>query len=568
MTQHITALFIEWINYILGTLMPFHWPLYLLYGAFAAIFYLVGSRLIYFNKPDAPYMSPFIRVIAAYSEALGILLGAGLLIIAAVLAALGQASNVLGQLWYIVRTDAIASLAGMVAGCVISFAVIVRPIPQFERGGGLDDIHDLLRNFKEQNGYNPRPYFNFAKGCFIGKDKKGRPLYVPWAKLHETHIQVVGMTGSGKGVLMSLIAYQCVLAGQCVVWFDAKFDKYSARLMRAAAKEAGKTFNFINLNADQPPHVNPIRDASASDIEDGFVSTQDLRNKGTDADFYRGRDEDAAIEAAELAAEKGASSLPELYRLCANIEGITKQENFWRRFRKLAALMPINTRQGIDLKKAISQADVIYIVGSTDNERTKMCHKFMLVRVMQLIRQRDRSITQPAVCVILDEFKHMLSNTAFTAIAVLRDFNCHFVLAHQSLGDLYECSGVDPTAAYGAVVDNTSLKFVYKIGDADLAEKLAKAAGMKRTYVDSVSKSAGSSSAPAGNWSEAQTYLISPDVFTHLPMPTDRPGQACTGVLFGMGHARLFYVGPLTAEGPLPAPIPALEAGGTDKDLI
>ena len=46
--------------------------------------------------------------------------------------------------------------------------------------------------------------------------------------------------------------------------------------------------------------------------------------------------------------------------------------------------------------------------------------------------------------------------------------------------------------------------------------------------------------------------LIDQDVLTHLPMPSDREGQASVGVLFGVGVARLFRVGHIPTSGNLP----------------
>ena len=51
------------------------------------------------------------------------------------------------------------------------------------------------------------------------------------------------------------------------------------------------------------------------------------------------------------------------------------------------------------------------------------------------------------------------------------------------MGDFCSCAGIEPDEAYGAVVDNTALKIILKIGDTSYAEKLAMLSGQRRTYL-------------------------------------------------------------------------------------
>jgi hypothetical protein len=104
------------------------------------------------------------------------------------------------------------------------------------------------------------------------------------------------------------------------------------------------------------------------------------------------------------------------------------------------------------------------------------------------------------------------------------------------------------------VIDNTALKFVYRINDGEYAESLAKAAGRQRTFVEATTKGV-SDDTGHGGWSEQHIQYLNPDLLTHLPLPSDRPGQASTGVLLGWGNASLFYVGPMDATGDMPMPV-------------
>lgn len=444
------------------------------------------------------------------------------------------------------------------AAVAISLPITWRVIPSWERGGGLPDVKDLGRRFKKLDRYDPLPFVDIKKGCFLGRDDKGVATYVPWPKLRETHVQVLGMTGSGKGVAMSLVAYQTVLAGESLVWFDPKFDRYSPRILAAAAKRAGRPLYLVNLNPSSGPQLNPLLGANAFEIEELLVAAFDLRAKGTDGDFHRGKDEDAAAESAQIAIESGSPSIPGLYQACASRASITDQENFWRKFKKLTRLPAVNTTGGLNLSDAIAERAVIYIIGSADNEQVKMLQKLLLVRVMQIIKRRDRLARHAPTCVVLDEFKHMLSPSAFTGLGVIRDFDTHFLLAHQSIGDLSSCPGIDPAEAHGAVVDNTAIKIVYRIGDDEYAEKMSRVSGKRRTYVDNSSKHLDENGAAVGSWKEDKVQHIDMDLLTHLPMPSDREGQASVGVLFGVGNAKLFHVGPVLVPESRPMPVPVV----------
>ena len=534
------------------------------------ITWLTGKKLSRFAKPEYPKISTVIREIATIVSLLSlvaIVIFFSYSLIIYILAMLGfllsnqfqgdsffqVLSGTASQIWIVTNSSLRAILGGSVSGLILSVYLTYYQIPVWEHAEGLHDVKKLVKAFKKMNGYDPIPFINIQKGCFIGLDSQNKPIYVSWSKIRETHIQVIGTTGCGKGVLMTLIAYQSILAGEGLVWIDPKFDRFSPRILAAAARKAAKNFYFINLNPDQPPQLNPIAGAEAFEIEELLVSAFDLTGKGTDADFYRGKDQDAAIEASRLAIEKNALSVPELIQVCRSVESITSQENFWRKLCKLGDLEAIKTNGGVNLKDAILNGSVIYVVGSTDNERVKMLQKLLLVRINQIIKKQDRFKKHAPTCIVLDEFKYILSPNALTGLSVIRDFDAHCLLAHQSLGDLDSCAGITRAEAEGAVLDNTAIKIVYRLGDSSYAEKLSKNSGKRVVFVEQSGKNLDENNNSEGGWREMHVPLIDPDVLTHLPMPSDRAGQASVGVLFGVGVARLFHVGHIPIRGSLPA---------------
>lgn len=570
MFNSISILSLELVNYLVRLLSASTFSTLFLVSMLVIIFLVMGKKLSKFSKPEWPLLSPVVRKVSFIVYCFGYLASISFTIYVLILIVFTELGFILASsvsvlsaseilvfgalaLWKAMKSVFYAVLLGSGLGLSISLFFVTRIIPNFERGEGLHDINHLVKTFSKLNGYNPMPWIDIKRGCFVGLDANKKPIYVSWKKIRETHIQVIGTTGCGKGVVISLIAYQAVLAGEGLVWIDPKFDRFSPRILAAAAKQAAKNFYLINLNPEQPSQLNPFAGAEAFEIEELLVSAFDLKGKGTDGDFHRGKDEDAAIEASRLAIEKKALSIPELIQVCRSVESITSQENFWRKLCKLGDLEAIITTGGVSLKDAISSGAAIYIVGSTDNERVKMLQKLLLVRINQIIKKQDRFKKQPPTCIVLDEFKHVLSPTALTGLGVIRDYDAHCLLAHQSLGDLDSCAGITRAEAEGAVLDNTAIKIVYRLGDSSYAEKLSKNSGKRVVFVEQSGKNLDENSNSEGGWREMHVPLIDPDVLTHLPMPSDRGGQASVGVLFGVGVARLFHVGHIPIRGSLPA---------------
>jgi len=519
---------------------------YLLFGFSSLLLALIGQHFSGLSKPDAPYLSNVIKGVAKPIYMLGtagIGLSMFLLISLFILADIGDVSFF--KLWGIIKSEVLSWLGGIIAGLMIGLPLIWLVIPKWASGEGLTDTERTLNQLRKLSTYDPLKYIDVVRGCFAGlHHERKKPIYVPWAKINETNIQCLGATASGKNVEMLLIAYQCILAGQSVVWIDPKGDHRTPAVLLNAAKVVGKQLHYLNLNPNQPCQFNLLAGCSESEIEELLVAGFDLQGQGGDGDFYRGKDEDAAMLAASLAIKEQAHSIPELLQLCDTIPAITDQENFWRKFRKLASLPVIQTAKGLDLEAAIIRGDVVYVIGSCDNERVKMLQKMLLVRIMQIIKKRDRFADNQPVCVVLDEFKHLVSPTALNALAVVRDFNSHFMLAHQSIGDLDEAANISYAAAYGAVVNNTALKVIFKISDTVFAKQIAELAGTKKIFKENTSKSSSQVDGQIksnGSWIEDRDYRIPAEVITGLPMPKDRSNQAVVGVLHGVGDTQLLY---------------------------
>lgn len=437
---------------------------------------------------------------------------------------------------------------------------------------GLSDIRKAMEEFADLLPYDPTPYFDIKKGLFVGLDldRNHQPVYVPWHKLHKTHTQVVGTTGSGKGVATTMMLWQCALAGECVVIFDPKFpgDQFGPSVLNRLAHEHNIPFYFVNLSPDlpneledqfpqNPPQFNLFAGCSQAQLESMLNTAFCLEEKGTEGDHYRLYDRVANVDvcARTFAQTKqitfhhlvaAANQSPEI---CAE-QGKEKALDYKLKLQQMATLNVINTLQGLDLPAILNQNAILYIIGNYEHDQTLRLQKMLLVRLMQILGKRDRrNKNLRKVAMMLDELKYMLSPGALQSLGLVRDKGCHIFLAHQTLGDLRQCPGLDQQAVTAAVKGNTSIKLIYKITDPDDTGRWAETLSGKIVVLQqSTHMQQGAFHASEGQFRQIERPLLTINELTSLP--------DLTGMFFGDGLSKRVQVG-FMPTGPYPTLTPA-----------
>lgn len=579
---------IDSLNYLIAKLNALP-HINLSIGGFFGVFgYFVGARLRVFNHPDRPYLSPAIRgmsvpllwmpgmlinYLAFTFSCLTVMLT---LLLSMVVSTVNESvyptvlHNYTLQVWLSLRTPVMTFLVSAVLAGLVSAATCLYVLPRFERGKGLRDIKNIEKLFRSLRSYDPLKYLNLEKGIFVGLEDGKDPVYVPRQKFKETHTQVIGASGSGKGIALGLLGYQFSLAGECVIVIDPKGDQRLPCVLASAAKEQGVEFHHLDLNPNSPPQINLLAGACASEIEEILVGGLGLQPSGTDSDFYRGIDQDAAEALAHKCGSMAHLSLVKLLEFAQNNDEFKKADNLIRRLRQVCQLPVTQTTFDIDLTGIIQRGDVLYIRGSTDNYRVKTFQSMLLIRILQIIKSTQVENKRP-VALILDEFKHVLSTVSLDALGTVREYGCHALLAHQSMGDLGACAGLRREEVEPRVVDNTTLKLVYRLNDAKTASDFALRSGKQRTHAESV-RPLNDEKREQRSWTEVQECKISEDVFTHLHRPSDGPDVVAAGVLFGHKDARLVGVSPIQTDQAIPpvkaAPAETIARSKRREDLI
>lgn len=485
--------------------------------------------------------------------------------------------------------------ASALIGWMLAYLLIFlfhRPI---STGGGMRDISEMDRLFKSMRSFDPLKYVDISKGVFVGLQSPqsltgltfdqhlGKPLYVPWLLFKETHAQILGSTGSGKGIALGVLGYQFALQRETLIVFDPKGDARLPLVLTQAALKSGAEFIFLDLQAQAKAQFNLLDGATDYEIEELLIAGLGLQPSSGEGNYYRGIDQDAAEQVSKIAVQDAIThsvTLPRLLEIAQFSKQLSKADNFVRRLRQVCELRVIQTSHNIRLMQHIAQGSVIYIRGSTDNHRVKMLQTMLLIRILQIIKLRSTEHPSKAaqagsalrpVCLILDEFKHLLSPVALDMLGVVRELGCHALLAHQSLADLAACPGLERKDVEPVVVDNATLKLIFRIGDDQAAKGFANKSGQERTYKESFKPQDGGLDV-VKSWSEMQHPRMSADLFLHLHRPSEALAPFTAGVLFGLGLAKLFSLSPVVVSGklapPKEAPLHSKSFVGNASDLI
>lgn len=424
------------------------------------------------------------------------------------------------------------------------------------------DIRTISKHLPDpQKAYDPTRYFKLPRGVFIGLDEGRRPVYIPFERWRRSHVQVVGTTGSGKGVAAQIQLAQAAALGETVIVLDPKDDEYLPHVLFRQAQELGLPYAYIDLTSDAG-QWNPLFGKSAAEIRELLSAAFGLAEKGTDADFYRLDDRRAARVFSDLAAKQPVTLRTALQAfVAANADLAGAGKKFVADCEEIALLPVSQTLAGLDMATWLEGGGFIYVRGTLRDPAVLKLQRLFVVSLIQHIERRDRASARP-VCVFLDEFRFLVSRPTIEALASIRDKGAHMVIAHQSLGDLRDCpADLDAQSVVSAVNENCRLKLTYQVQDPDTADWLARMSG--KILVDDETRrmktNAGLAETgdPERTLRQGERALIDTNMLQALP-------ERCA-VLFGAGLAQFVFTSPIKVAKATEAVTPTFnEFGKTD----
>ncbi|HBR3029617.1 TPA: type IV secretory system conjugative DNA transfer family protein [Klebsiella pneumoniae] len=395
--------------------------------------------------------------------------------------------------------------------------------------------------------YNPEKWLSVdpkKTGLFAGVNELGKPIFIPYDKWRSAHVQIVGTSGFGKGVATGILLSQAMRAGETVIVFDPKNDEWAPHVLRQSAEQAEVPFYLVDLESDFG-QLDLLAGATAFEVEELLSAGFSLGDSGDIADHYRLKDRAAIRDISQLV-NAGARTVADLaYSELAN--SYEKEcEGAIFKLRELALCRAISGVGGINMLDAVKNGWCVYIIGSMDNSRLMMAQKMLLVRLQQIVKKRDRITETPRpVCAFLDEVKYLLSRKSLEGLGAARDKGLHFVLTHQSLGDLKDGPrDLNPEAVVGAIVENCSIRIAYRVQNPDTALWLAKMTG--EIQVDDETRRVERNAGGAELLSHERTIRQSTRNLIDTNMLLNLPNR--TAVVFGSGQPQFAHICPILAE--------------------
>lgn len=324
----------------------------------------------------------------------------------------------------------------------------------------------LPKTFKE---YSLNKYIKKNR-IFLGLDERKNAKFIDSSLSRTSHFQIVGTTGSGKGVLSGSLLTQSIANGECVICFSPKDDEWMPYVLGQAAEDKNRPYYYIDLIGNLP-QINPLSNYSYHNICEFLSSAFGTSEKGTDADFYRLADRSAIKQFARFYLEKELSFKQAVVQFISDNDQLSKEAPKFREdLLELVDLPVTHAISGLDISKAVEEGAVIYIQGSMRHEGVLKLQKALLTKMIHICENRKRE-TARQVCLFLDEFKYLIAKPSLEALGAIRDKKAHVILTHQSLGDLKDCpADISPESVVASVNENCAIKIVYKVRDPETAK--------------------------------------------------------------------------------------------------
>lgn len=421
-----------------------------------------------------------------------------------------------------------------------------------------------ITDFLPKGGHTYKPEKYFKKGdYFLGLNEKDKPIYYGSGRL--PHVQIAGATGMGKGVFIGMLESQALLNGATVVNIDPKNDEFGAQVMYQAAKRADVPYYFIDLRQEAPPQLNLFHNCSEYEIFSMFESAFSLSPKGGDSDFFRIADR----RAAKLIAKKAATGNYTPSQLYADFETYLNKEapGFGGYLEEMASLNAVNAKQGLDLDEAIDNGAAVYVIGSIRNSAVIAMQRMLLVKLILIAERRERMGGEKPrqIMAVVDELSYQISATVIESLKTSRDKGLNLIMAHQSMNDLRSGpKDLDAQAVEGAVMENGTLKLIYRVEDVELCKKLAEKTGP--IQVDDEARTVRKNIALAESVDservirQSERSLITAEMFGNLPKGV--------GVVFGVGLAQFTLTSPMQLEKEHPEAYDLQEAPGVSLEEL
>lgn len=454
---------------------------------------------------------------------------------------------------YNLKTPAYLWCGSFIAGFILAIFSERKAIPMIEsfvktgtkksvlERGGKTDIRELFKDLSKDIDYDPLKYIKKDQ-WFIGLNDQKEPIYIKNKKLG--HMQVIGPSGTGKTLSMSLSGYQAIIKDECLIVIDSKKkgDLYFPEVCKKACDLMGKKFHFMDITSEIE-QLNICEDASPDEIANLLIAVFNLDDSPDGTGFFRGKDRKMArflsknIQKGETLADFSKQH-DKFFRSKEN-----EASGFADHLEEIAEVKAINASKGLSLRNIIANRECLYVAGAYSDPKYVKAQRLLLGRIVQLIEERDNIFSEPSqVCVVLDEFSFQISRIFADSLKLIRAFGAHFIVAHQSLSDLRDVpSNMNGDVFYNTVMTNCKLKLTYQCVDVETAEYFADLSG--EILVDDEIRHVDKTLSLTEKVSDSRQVRQTESAFVDKNMLLSLPEK--TAVFLGSGLAEIVVIQPI-----------------------
>lgn len=353
---------------------------------------------------------------------------------------------------------------------------------------GKSDIRDQMTKYKPIV-FDPEPLF-VTDMMTLGKNAAGEALRIPLRAFKSTHIQIIGATGRGKGVLLQTIYSQVVRMGFGAWYFDPKGDEFIPVILAYEAARTGVPFyvlDLVNKKGAYAPFCGGTVEERTERMNTAFM----LERGGAESDYYKNTErvllrrtvQSVGSQQADLRTLEATFAdhkLRHFGRGNKNLENPMTVETMLQEWQSLPTVA-VPPRSGLDVGKAIKERAVVYVRCALRGLTADVASVLLIELTDELIKSPP-SARGEHIVLGLDEAATLMSQQVVTSLTAVRSTGTTMMLAYQASGQVRNMRDqrVDKDAAEGTVNINCETRLVYGTTIEETAEKISLSSGNKR----------------------------------------------------------------------------------------
>jgi len=353
---------------------------------------------------------------------------------------------------------------------------------------GKTDIRDEMTKYKPIV-FDPEQLF-VDNMMTLGKDKNGDALRIPIRAFKSTHVQIIGATGRGKGVLLQTIYSQVVRMGFGAWYFDPKGDEFIPVILAYEAARAGVPFYVLDLVHKKGAYA-PFSGGTIEERTERMNTAFMLERGGAESDYYKNTErvllrrtvQSVGSQQADLKTLEATFADHKLRHFGKgnkNLENPMTVEAMLQEWQSLATVA-VSPKAGLDVGKAIRDRAVVYVRCALRGLTADVASVLLIELTDELIKAPP-SARGEHIVLGLDEAATLMSAQVVTSLTAVRSTGTTMMLAYQASGQVRNMRDqrVDKDAAEGTVNINCETRLIYGTTIEETAEQISLSSGNKR----------------------------------------------------------------------------------------